>query len=326
MGGNISFQRIPISKDRIVVVTGGNTGIGYETAKWMAMLGASVIIACRSEKRAQEAITRMKSDFQRVKEQKTEGVTQTDDLSVEFMKLDLSSLKSTKEFVDQFTESGRPLNTLICNAGIAFHPLEYTEDGNETMFQVNYLSHLLLTFHLLPIMKRSGDDNRVILVSSHGHNNHSTPFSVDKIQGKQYNADNFPRFKYYGNSKLYQILQMYFMNRRLADSNVCVLSVNPGLVDTEVTRGFQDSSWMTWSWKIVRAFSKSPAEGAEHTLNAAINPALKGVRDVYFQDCKPKNTNADARNKDIQESVLEYSLSCLNDYITDDIRNEWKTQ
>ncbi|CAC5376700.1 RDH12 [Mytilus coruscus] len=310
MGGNISFQRIPISKDRIVVVTGGNTGIGYETAKWMAMLGASVIIACRSEKRAQEAITRMKSDFrERVKEQKTEGVTQTDDLSVEFMKLDLSSLKSTKEFVDQFTESGRPLNTLICNAGIAFHPLEYTEDGNETMFQVNYLSHLLLTFHLLPIMKRSGDDNRVILVSSHGHNNHSTPFSVDKIQGNN-------------------TTQITFQDSNTMETRnyIRFYKLNPGLVDTEVTRGFQDSSWMTWSWKIVRAFSKSPAEGAEHTLNAAINPALKGVRDVYFQDCKPKNTNADARNKDIQESVLEYSLSCLNDYITDDIRNEWKTQ
>lgn len=326
MGSKISFPRIPISKDRVVVVTGGNTGIGYETAKWMAMLGASVIIACRSEKRALEAISRMKSDFQREKEQKTEGVTQTDDISVEFMKLDLSSLESTKEFTDQFIDSGRQLNTLICNAGIAFHPLEYTEDGNETMFQVNYLSQLLLTFHLLPIMKRSGDDSRIILVSSYGHTVHSTPFTVDKIQGKQHNADNFPRFKYYGNSKLYQILQMYFMNRRLADSNVCVLSVHPGLVDTEVTRGFQDIKWMTWGWKIGRVFSKSPVEGAECTLNAAVNPALKGVRDVYYQDCKPENTHDDARNKDIQESVLEYSLSRLNDFITDDIRNEWKTK
>ncbi|VDI32999.1 WW domain-containing oxidoreductase [Mytilus galloprovincialis] len=289
----------------------------------MAMLGASVIIACRSEKRALEAIARMKSDFQREKEQKTEGATQTDDISVEFMKLDLSSLGSTKELTDQFIDSGRQLNTLICNARIAFHPLEYTEDGNETMFQVNYLSQLLLTFHLLPVMKRSGDDSRVILVSSHGHNFHSTPFTVDKIQGKQHNADNFPRFKYYGNSKLYQILQMYFMNRRLADSNVCVVStswIGRHRSNTRISRYFMDDLGLE------NSKSKSPVEGAECTLNAAINPALKGVRDVYYQDCKPKNTHDDARNKDIQESVLEYSLSRLNDFITDDIRNEWKTK
>lgn len=74
-----------------------------------------------------------------------------------------------------------------------------------SQFQVNYLSHLLLTLELLPIMKQSGDDNRIVLVSSSAHEYHTTPFSVENIAAKQYNKESFPRFKYYGNSKLYQV-------------------------------------------------------------------------------------------------------------------------
>ena len=317
MGGKVSFPRTPLSKDKVVIVTGGNTGIGYETAKWIAMLGASVIIACRSEQRAMEAIDRMKTEFQAEKEKGTEGVTQTTELTIEFMQLDLTSLNSTKTFIEQFKASGRKLNVLVCNAGIVYVPLEYTEDGNEMMFQVNYLSHLLLTLELLPIMKQSGDDNRIVLVSSKAHEYHTTPFSVENIAAKQYNKESFPRFKYYGNSKLYQVMQMYFMNRKLKDSNVIVSSLHPGVVNTELSRGFQDMGWMVRGMKLFSGFLKSPAEGAETSINAAINPDLKGVRDIYYSNCKPTNTHSDARNERFQEELLNFSMELLKNYITD---------
>uniref|UniRef100_A0A8W8N740 WW domain-containing oxidoreductase n=1 Tax=Magallana gigas TaxID=29159 RepID=A0A8W8N740_MAGGI len=135
MGGSPSFPREPLSPEKVVIVTGGNTGIGYETAKWIAMMGAHVIIACRTKERALHAITRMEADFEQEKQKGTSGLT-SGELSVEFMELDLSSLKSTQKFIEEFKASGKPLHVLICNAGLGMHPLTYTEDGNELMFQV----------------------------------------------------------------------------------------------------------------------------------------------------------------------------------------------
>uniref|UniRef100_K1QBR2 WW domain-containing oxidoreductase n=1 Tax=Magallana gigas TaxID=29159 RepID=K1QBR2_MAGGI len=116
MGGSPSFPREPLSPEKVVIVTGGNTGIGYETAKWIAMMGAHVIIACRTKERALHA------NFEQEKQKGTSGLT-SGELSVEFMELDLSSLKSTQKFIEEFKASGKPLHVLICNAGLGMHPL-----------------------------------------------------------------------------------------------------------------------------------------------------------------------------------------------------------
>lgn len=322
MGTKLSFPLVPLPKEKTVIVTGGNTGIGYETAKWIAMMGATVIIACRSQERAQNAIERMKTEFQAEKDKHTEGISETDTLHVEFMQVDLASLRSVKSFIEEFRSSGRQLHTLICNAGIAMHPQHYTEDDNELMFQVNYLSHFLIAAHFIPIMKKSGDDCRIINVSSEAIK--VATFDISTIQGKQSTPENFDRLNYYGRSKLYQIMQMYKLNRCLQGSNITVSSIHPGIVETEINRSFTDLG----RWKVFFGLSKligvtkTPFEGARTTINVAVNPQLAGIRDVYYSDCKPASTVPIARKLENQEALWEYSKERLKDYLPEEVIKE----
>ncbi|CAC5385810.1 RDH12 [Mytilus coruscus] len=330
MGGGTSFPREPLDRNKVVIVTGGNTGIGYETAKWIAMLGAKVIIACRSETRAREAIKRMKEEYQEEKQKETNGIIQDGDIYVQFMQVDFASLQSTKEFIETFKSSGTKLHTLVCNAGLGLGPLEFTEDKNELVFQVNYLSQFLLAIHLIPLMECSdADDCRIVLVSSDGHKL-AHAFNVSSIQGKQLTEDNFECFRNYGDSKLYQVMQMYFMNRRLKGTNISVLSTHPGSVMTEFGRNMECSRTcclycFAYTMKFCHCV-KTPFEGAETEIYAATAPQLKGTRDVYYADCKPATTSSQSRNMENQEALLKVSLEMLKDYIPDDIVHRWSTK
>ncbi|XP_033740276.1 WW domain-containing oxidoreductase-like [Pecten maximus] len=319
MGSTPSFPRVSIPKDNISVVTGGNTGVGYHTAKWLAMMGGTVIIACRSEERAKQAIEQMNKEFEEEKEKKTTGIVDYDQLNVEFMSLDCNSLKSVISFVEAYKSSGRKLHKLFCNAGIGQQDkLSYTEDGHEQIFQVNYLSQFLLVSHLLPLMKASGPDCRIILVSSIGHLfAHFDPVDVEL---KKYSEPECKSDKLYQNSKLCQIMQMYRLNEVLKDTNVTVFSLHPGTVRTELLTTFKRGmmKYVISMLETVGA-SKSPFEGAWTSLNAGINPELAGVRDVYFSDSKPTTPASAARNKSYQAALWDYSIECLKGYLPDDI-------
>ncbi|XP_006823712.1 polyprenol dehydrogenase-like [Saccoglossus kowalevskii] len=153
---------------KTVIVTGATAGIGYVTAKHISMMDAKIILACRAEDKATQAIVNMRAEYSqwvqkrqkaksktKTKERDTVEEPQPDELNLEFMKLDLTSLKSTMDFVRNYKSRGYNLNVLVCNAGIALPPKELTEDGFEKQFQVNYLSHFLLTLQLLPLLKSS---------------------------------------------------------------------------------------------------------------------------------------------------------------------------
>lgn len=315
MGGTPSLPQVPLTTDRVVLVTGGNTGIGYETSKWIAMMGARVIIACRSEERAKNAIEKMQKEFEEEKAKGTAGICSKERLDVEFMALDLASLNSVENFIETFKSKETKLHLLLCNAGIAMHPLEYTEDGFEIMFQVNYLGHFLLVTKLLPIMLDSGKDCRIVLVSSDAHLTSS--FDLEKAQGKHHTKENFKRLQYYGNSKLYQIMQMYCLNRRLQKTNVTVNSIHPGIVDTEINRSFSDLGMWKMFFQLSKIIgkTKNPFEGAKTLINAAVNPDLKDTRDAYYCDMRIQQANSLARNQEKQEALWKYSLDCLQKYL-----------
>ncbi|XP_052091726.1 WW domain-containing oxidoreductase-like isoform X2 [Mytilus californianus] len=326
MGGGTSFPREPLDRNKVVIVTGGNTGIGYETAKWIAMLGAKVIIACRSETRALEAIKRMKEEYSTEKQKGTKGIIQDGDIDVTFLQVDLASLQSTKKFIENFKSSGQKLHTLVCNAGLGFLPLEFTEDGNELLFQTNYLSQFLICVHLIPLMENSGsDDCRIIMVSSSVHD-FAPQFDISKVQGKDLKKSSYDEMGYYAYSKLYQVMQMYFMNSRLKDTNVSVLSIHPGIVKTEFQRNFHQSG--ACIVPIIKCFiccgcARNAFKGAETEIYAAVAPQLKGIRDVYYVDCKPKTTASQSRNSENQEALLKLSLELLKDYIPDSLAQRW---
>ncbi|XP_021369957.1 WW domain-containing oxidoreductase-like [Mizuhopecten yessoensis] len=328
MGGRQSFPIVSLPRDRIVIVTGGNTGIGYQTAKWIAMMGATVIIACRSEHKAIGAIQDMNQEFQDEKQKGTLGLAHYDKLCVEFMKLDCASLKSVQEFIEEFKASGRQLHVLLCNAGINTVKKTLTEDGNELLFQVNYLSHFLIAVSLLPVMRMSGRDCRIVFLSSLWYK--SGKFDIKKINAEQETSDTYKSDYYYQKSKLYLIMLMYKMNRILNQTDVTVTCVHPGIVRTNMMEEFQQQASFLYRGAISCAnclgLSTSVEQGAWTSINTVVNPELTGVRDVYFNNSKPETIRSHARVKEDQESLWQFSLDRVKYHLPEDILQDLITK
>ncbi|XP_062586395.1 WW domain-containing oxidoreductase-like [Saccostrea cucullata] len=232
MGAKPSIPVVQLPRDTVVIVTGANSGIGYETAKYIAMMGAKVVLACRDEQKANEAMRRMDAEFQEEKRRNSMNIIRDDHLAVEFMKLDLASLESTMNFINTFKAKYNRLNLLICNAGVYSKNKVMTEDNFELTYQVNYLGHFLIVAHLIPLLTKSGKDCRIVFVCSEAH--HKAKFDVNLAENGK--TSPFDADSIYNNTKLFQIMQMYYVDKILLDSDVEVCCVNPGTVDTELFR------------------------------------------------------------------------------------------
>eukprot|EP00897_Mesotaenium_endlicherianum_P004807 jgi/Mesen1/4354/ME000022S03634 len=271
-------------KGKVCIVTGANTGMGVVIAKELALKGASVVMACRSEakgKAAQDLVLRA------VKARGAEG-------KAEFASLDLSSLASVRAFADGFIRQHGQLDCLINNAGIMVPPHSYTADGFESQFQVNYLSHYLLTRLLLPVMEKSAGTPSIVHVSSLAGERVSLKKgefgSIARCGPGEYEA-----FKAYRQSKLAQVLFTVEMNRRLGDK-VTVNAVHPGIVNTDLfNRGSNPLLKMLigplgWVMQATGAVY-TPAKGASTAIYLATTPRSVTGSGGYFADCAPKPAN-----------------------------------
>ncbi|XP_063956598.1 retinol dehydrogenase 12-like [Lytechinus pictus] len=306
-------------RGRVAIVTGANAGIGYETAKSLAQMGARVIMACRSEMKALEAIDCMKEEHKDERElnKRLKVKIQVEELDLEYMNLDLGSLASTTNFAESFKARDIHLHILVCNAGMAFGPDEPSVDGMEIHFQVNYLSHFLLTLHLLPVLKSSGPNTRIVLVSSLAYS--FARWNEDDMQCL--NTAN--KTTVYSNTKLYQIMQMFSLERRLEGSGISVFSLHPGVVETElVKREGQRIPLMPRMFARLGMSThmlRSPFKGALTTLHAAVNPTYDGKSALYFESSKPHWLMSQPRDRWKQEHLWKYSLECLRNYMTEDM-------
>lgn len=309
-----TFPLIYLPRDRIIVVTGANTGIGYEITKWSAMMGATVIMACRSEERARKAMDKMQNEFKEQVAKGTKGLTDSPKLELEFMKLDLSSFQSILQFCEEYKKSGRPLHVLVCNAAVAFGTYKQTEDGYETILQVNYLGHFMLIAKLLLAMQRSGPDCRIILLSSIGHMKASFNLPTMMYAGA---PSDYPSFDYYCNSKLYQIMQTFAMARRLKYWNITVNCLHPGVVETDIWRPNQVFYMKAFVW-VSRMFGvmRNSFQGANCAVDLIVNPEYAGVSGHYWEDCKIKQPSWLSRDKNKQEALWNHTLSLLKEYLT----------
>eukprot|EP00798_Chlamydomonas_sp_ICE-L_P024967 gene24967-10626_t len=153
-------QELNVSlKGKVCIVTGGNVGIGKATARQLTQRGAHVILACRNMESAQQAVEELSSDLARNAVSKIStsksNMHMAEGASVEAMKLDLADLSSVKSFCSTFNKRGLPLHLLVCNAGLMSPPTRLeSKDGLEMQFQVNYLSHWLMSKELLLQQRR----------------------------------------------------------------------------------------------------------------------------------------------------------------------------
>ena len=256
---NWSITDIPSQQGKLAIVTGANSGIGYETALELARVGAEVILAGRSEAKNLEAAKRIKREIPAAK--------------VRFGKCDLASLASIEEFADGMIAAGRSIDLLINNAGVMMPPTrKTTADGFELQFGTNHLGHFALTGRLLPLLRR-GQGTRVVNVSSLAHRTGTIRF--DDLQAEQ----KYAPWPAYAQSKLANLLFTFELQRR-SDANGWGLmsdAAHPGGSRTElIVNGPGVETWIKrLGARFSAAISQSAADGALPTLFAATSPNAK---------------------------------------------------
>ena len=201
----------------VVLITGGNTGIGKATAVALAGKGARVVISSRDEARGKLALDEIRHASGRE--------------DVELIGLDLASLASVRKCAEEFAERFDRLDVLVNNAGIALTrgPRQLTHDGIEMQFGVNHVGHFLLTRLLLPLIRKSAPA-RIVNLSSGGYRMAPDGLNFDDLQMEQ----SYEGFPCYGHSKLANIYFTTELARRLEGGNITVNAVHPGYVDTEL--------------------------------------------------------------------------------------------
>lgn len=247
-----TFHDIPDQTGRTAIVTGANAGIGLETARMLALKGASVVLACRNPEKGAAAVARIQG----------EGPAGTAALQL----LDLSDLDSVATFAKAFAETHDRLDLLIDNAGVMVPPLGRTRQGFELQFGTNHLGHFALTGRLLPLLQRT-PGARVVVVSSTAHRMGRIDFDDLNWERRAYRP-----WPAYGQSKLANLLFALELHRRLvaAGSGVRATAAHPGWTSTDLQR----------TAALVRLlnplFGMKPADGALPTLRAATDPAAAG--------------------------------------------------
>jgi len=246
-----SESEIPDQGGRVAIVTGANSGIGFETARALAQKGARVVLACRDTGRGRDAEQRLRA-----------AVPQAD---ARFMPLDLGSLASVEAFCKDFSAEEPKLDILCNNAGVMMPPLGHTADGFELQFGTNHLGHFALTGRLLPLLRR-GRDARVVSVSSVGH--YLGRIDFDDLQSER----RYGRLRAYGQSKLANLLFVRELARRLAARGEAIVAAgaHPGSTRTNL----QKHSPLFRA--LVAVFSQEPAGGALPTLYAVTAPGVRG--------------------------------------------------
>jgi NAD(P)-dependent dehydrogenase (short-subunit alcohol dehydrogenase family) len=284
-GGAVNPEWLQRSlKGKTALITGANSGIGYETALQLVKQGASVIVASRDIKRATDAVDAINK------------LTNTN-LAEFIHPLDLSSLKSVREFAKKVGD--RPIDYLINNAGVMIPEWSTTEDGFEIQYQTNHLSHFLLTKLLLENVKKV--NGRVINVSSVGHN---FCRSVDWTDVKGSQSD-WMKFVLYGRSKLANIL----FSKELAERGIISYSLHPGGVSTELGRHSAGYYQFTKTYEqFALMFFKTPWEGAQTTLYAVLCDEKQVPNGSYLADCDIGSTfNPLVSDKESQHKLWETS-------------------
>jgi len=266
---------------KTAIITGANTGIGFETALDLYQKGAKVYIACRNEEKAQAAMARMK--------------TQSEGGELIYGHLDLASLKSVKEFADKIITAESNLDLLVNNAGVMIPPPSKSEEGYELQFGVNFIGHFALTGHLFKVLE-STKGARVVTLSSIAHRGASIDFENFRLE-KEYN-----NWREYGQSKLADIIFALEFERRLRKNGnqTISLAAHPGFSKTDLQK-YMDKDMLA-SLELMTA-----KEGAQPTLAACLREDAQGGQ--YWGPDGPNEQKGKPAIASIDAAALDEKLN-----------------
>jgi len=300
--GSSSAQQVLLGRDltgKYAIVTGSDKGIGFETARSLALHGATVVMACRNMKSALAAGKSIRKERSKAQ--------------VYAMYCDLNSLHSVRQFVTDYLSKKWPLHILVLNAGVFGLPYSVTEDGYETTFQTNHLGHFLLATSLTELMVES-KPARMVIVTSESHR--FTDLNQRTISEQKLNP---PENEYrpilaYNQSKLCNVLLSCELNYRLEKRGVTCNAVHPGnMISSHLPRNW----WFyRFIFAMVRPFSKSKQQGAASSVYCAAARELEGVGGQYYINCFRVHPSDEAlvsktsqKLWDISELMIEKALS-----------------
>ncbi|WP_375408492.1 SDR family NAD(P)-dependent oxidoreductase [uncultured Methylobacterium sp.] len=275
-------------RDRICLVTGATSGIGYETALGLARAGARVGIVGRDAGRTERSAAAIRGAVP--------------DARVDVFVADLSSQAEIRRLGADVRATYDRLDVLVNNAGAIFDRHARTVDGIERTWALDHLAYMLLTLELLDLVRASAPA-RIVSVASMAHMR--ARIDLDDLDG----ARSYSALKAYSQAKLGNVLFTAALARRLAGSGVTANSLHPGVVATGFAGG--TGGWFGFGWRLIRPFLIAPSDGAATSLYLATSPEVDGVSGSYFAKGKPVPASAAARDVALQEQVWALGLRQL---------------
>jgi NAD(P)-dependent dehydrogenase (short-subunit alcohol dehydrogenase family) len=264
---------------KTVLITGANSGIGKATAAALAAKGYQVVFIARNPEKA-EAV-------------KKEIISTTHNTAVDFIIADMMSLSQIRKCAETFKLKYQNLDVLINNAGVCLPERRITTDGFEEMFQINYLSHFVLTNLLLEELKKS-PGARIINVSSGGYK--SGKFDIENLQSEK----KFSTIGTYCNTKLLNILFTFELAELLKGTDITVNTLHPGVVRTNFAGELKGI--FKFLNQLFKPFLLSPEKGASTSVFLASSEEVISITGKYFEKCKvvePMNEFINAANQKI---------------------------
>jgi NAD(P)-dependent dehydrogenase (short-subunit alcohol dehydrogenase family) len=273
---------------RTVVITGGNAGIGKETAVGLAEQGFRVLITSRDPARGSGAVAEIRE--------------RSASSSVDMVALDLADLASVRRCAADLLDQTDRLDVLVANAGLVVGRRTETADGFETTFGVNHLGHFLLTNLLLDRLRESAP-SRVVVVSSHAHKSARHGLDFDDLQAER----KYRAFAVYGRSKLANIYFTRELARRLDRSDVTANSLHPGFVASRFGRDGDIGMMGNLGMPLVRPFAISQAAGAITPIWLASSSDVDRVSGLYFYKCTAAEPSKVAQDDDAAQRLWAVS-------------------
>jgi NAD(P)-dependent dehydrogenase (short-subunit alcohol dehydrogenase family) len=281
-------------QNKICIVTGANSGIGKETAKALASMGAEVVMVCRNAERGMEA--------------KEEIFKCSSSGKVSLHLADLSILSEVKRVAEEIHQSYPRVDVLINNAGGFFLEKKISEEGIEKTLALNYLSPFYFSNLLIPKLQQA-PNARIIIVSSRNQ-------SWGRIHWEdiEFNHSLYNGLQAYSNSKLMTVIFTKELAKRLKDTNITINAAHPGDVVTNI--GMHDNNALyKLLWRVKCMFNISPEKGAETPLYLAASKEVENISGHYFAKKKIAKHNRIANEEGIGGRLWEYSEEMISEHI-----------
>jgi NAD(P)-dependent dehydrogenase (short-subunit alcohol dehydrogenase family) len=262
-------------KGKVVVITGGTSGIGQVAAEKLASMGARIVLVARDRSRADSTLARLRQL----------GPTLNHTVHI----ADVSRIGDLRRVANEIAAAEPRIDVLLNNAGAMFYDRQVTVDGLERTFATNHMSYFVLTLALRPQLIAAAP-SRVVNTASDAHRRAKLDF--DDLQcAKKYKA-----FTAYGRSKLSNILFTRELARKLAGTGVTANCLHPGVVNTRFADGGHGALYHVF--RVVKNFALTPEKGSETIIYLASSPEVAGVTGEYFKKCARATPTSEAQNDD----------------------------